>query len=302
MRSKLLLFLKGMAMGAADVVPGVSGGTIAFITGIYEDFLGALASLTGDAPKQFFRGDLRGFWKTVNGPFLAVLFAGIFTSILSLAHLIEYLMTHHAVLLWSFFFGLVVGSVYLMLRTLKTWDIAVIIALLLGTGIAYYITIMPAATGSDSLGYLVLCGAIAICAMVLPGISGSFILLLLGAYPTVIKAIADRNLAEIAAVGTGAIIGLLSFSKLLKWMFDRYTTVVTALLTGFLVGSLNKLWPWKEVLESYTKHEGTAKEEVVAIVEQNIAPGPDWSGALLFALMGCAVVVVLDALGRKFKR
>lgn len=293
------LFLKGMAMGAADVVPGVSGGTIAFITGIYEEFISSLSSLNVKAAQLLLSGQIKAFWQHINGSFLAVLFAGIFTSILSLASLLTYALEHHDIWVWSFFFGLVAASVLMVGKTVKTWNVASVIALVLGTATAYLITIAPATGGNTAPWYLVLCGALAICAMILPGISGSFILLLLGAYSTVLAAVADRDLWTIALIGVGAILGLLSFTKALKWIFQRYYSVTIALLTGFLLGSLNKLWPWKEVLTSFVKHPGTLKEEIVPLTVQNLPPNEHSVAALLFAIFGAVVVLGLEWAGNK---
>lgn len=301
MLKHIQLFLKGMAMGAADVVPGVSGGTIAFITGIYEELIGSISSINKDTFKLLFRGQFRELWTSINGNFLAVLFAGIFTSILTLASVLTYTLEHYPILTWSFFFGLVAASVWMMGRTVKRWNMNALLAFLIGTVVAYSITEMGATAGSDAPWYLVLSGALAICAMILPGISGSFILLLLGAYSTVLAAVANRELLTIAYVGIGAVAGLLLFSKGLKFIFERYYNFTIALLSGFLLGSLNKLWPWKQVLETFTKHAGTEKEEIVALSVQNLAPGSDWPMALIFALFGAALVLGLEFAGKKLK-
>ncbi len=301
MLKHIQLFLKGMAMGAADVVPGVSGGTIAFITGIYEELIGSISSVNKDTFKLLFRGQFRELWTSINGNFLAVLFAGIFTSILTLASVLTFTLEHYPILTWSFFFGLVAASVWMMGRTVKQWNVNALLAFLIGTVVAYAITEMGTTAGSDAPWYLVLSGALAICAMILPGISGSFILLLLGAYSTVLAAVANRELLTIAYVGIGAVVGLLLFSKGLKFIFERYYNFTIALLSGFLLGSLNKLWPWKEVLETFTKHAGTEKEEMVALSVQNLAPGSDWPTALIFALFGAALVLGLEFAGKKLK-
>lgn len=256
MQKYLSLFLKGMAMGAADVVPGVSGGTIAFVTNIYETLIGNLSRFDGQALKLLFKGELKALWEHIGGTFLAVLFAGIFTSVLSLASALDYALEHHPTAIWSFFFGLVFASIFSVGKNVKGWKGKDIAAFILGSALAFWITTLPAVGGTDHPLYLILCGALAICAMILPGISGSFILLLLGAYATVLSAVSDRNLMIIAYVGIGAVAGLITFTKLLKWIFENYYNVAIALLTGFLLGSLNKLWPWKWVVEYYVKHEG----------------------------------------------
>jgi len=293
------LFLKGMAMGAADVVPGVSGGTIAFITNIYETLIHALSQFNLRAIHLLLKGQFKEFWSHINGIFLTVLFAGIFTSVLSLAALLSHLLETFPIHLWSFFFGLVFASIFIVGKQVSQWKWSTILSFTIGAALAYWITTLPASSGSESYAYLILCGALAICAMILPGISGSFILLLLGAYATVLEAIATREFGMIAAVSIGAILGLLSFTKLLKWVFEKYHDLTIALLSGFLLGSLNKIWPWKEVLVTFTKHEGTPKEEIVPILTQNLAPDELWLVALVLALCGAALVFGLEWTGNK---
>jgi putative membrane protein len=301
MQKYLSLFLKGMAMGAADVVPGVSGGTIAFITNIYEELIGNLSRFDAHAVKLLLRGQFRELWSHIGGTFLAVLFAGIFTSVLSLASILGYALEHHPTAIWSFFFGLVFASIFIVGRNITHWGVPQILSFIIGTAIAYWVTTLPAVGGTEHPLYLILCGALAICAMILPGISGSFILLLLGAYATVLNAVSDRNLLIIAYVGIGAIAGLISFTKALKWIFEHYYGIAVALLSGFLLGSLNKLWPWKHEVEHYVKHEGTPKEEYVPIITENLAPEADWTLALTLAIAGALVVFGLEWAG-KLKR
>src|SRR5210317_800974 len=301
MQKYLSLFLKGMAMGAADVVPGVSGGTIAFITNIYETLIGNLSRFDAHALKLLFKGELKALWEHIGGTFLAVLFAGIFTSVLSLASILGYALEHHPTAIWSFFFGLVFASIFIVGRNITHWGVPQILSFIIGTAIAYWVTTLPAVGGTEHPLYLILCGALAICAMILPGISGSFILLLLGAYATVLSAVSDRNLLIIAYVGIGAVAGLISFTKALKWIFEHYYSIAVALLSGFLLGSLNKLWPWKWVVEYYIKHEGTPKEEYVPLITENLAPGADWTLTLPLAIAGALVVFCLEWAG-KLKR
>lgn len=291
------LFLKGMAMGAADVIPGVSGGTIAFITNIYETLIHSLSQFDVRAIHLLLKGQFKDFWSHINGTFLTVLFAGIFTSILSLAALLSHTLETYPIQLWSFFFGLVFASIFIVGKQVQQWKLFTLISFALGAAVAFWITSLPAVAGSTSYGYLILCGALAICAMILPGISGSFILLLLGAYATVLEAIADREWAIIAAVGIGAAGGLLSFTRILKWVFAKYHDLTVALLSGFLLGSLNKIWPWKEVLVTFTKHPGTPEEEIVPIVTQNLAPDGLWLVALAIAFCGALVVFGLEWAG-----
>jgi putative membrane protein len=265
---KIMLFLKGMAMGAADVVPGVSGGTIAFITGIYDSLLGAIANVNLEAIKILKNEGLKPFWNRINGSFLLVLFSGIATSIFSLAKVFQYFVQHFPVQLWSFFFGLILASIPMLFKEVKKWDLVNLLSLVLGTGISFYITIASPSQGSESLLYIFLCGAIAICAMILPGISGSFILLLLGAYHQVLGAVSAFDLKIIFVFMLGAVVGLISFSNLIKYLLSKHFGVAMAVLTGFLIGSLNKIWPWKQNIQTRLNSKG----EVVAFLDKNVLP------------------------------
>ncbi|MDP6922910.1 MAG: DUF368 domain-containing protein, partial [Lutibacter sp.] len=237
----LRLSLKGMAMGAADVVPGVSGGTMALIVGVYEELLGSLSSLNYQSLRVLKTQGFTAAWKAVNGSFLLALFAGVLVSIFSLATLISWLLNHHPILVWSFFFGLVLASVVYVGKQLSTWTLSSVLFAILAAFVAYHITtLQPLVFGESSAFFLFLAGSIAICAMILPGISGSFILVLLGAYKPVLEAVHTRNIPNILFFMTGAVIGLLTFSKLLKWLFVRYKDQTLAVLTGFILGSLNK--------------------------------------------------------------
>jgi putative membrane protein len=289
LKDYVFISLKGIAMGAADVVPGVSGGTIAFITGIYEELLNTINSVNIDALKTLKKEGLKSFWKQINGNFIVALFLGIGISIASLAKLITYLMANQAILLWSFFFGLIIASIYLVGKKITKWDIPKIIGLLIGTAVAFYITLLPPMENPDALWYVFISGAIAICAMILPGISGSFILLLLGSYELVLNSIKDLKLTIIAVFGAGCIVGLLSFSKLLSWMFKKYHDLTIAILTGFLVGSLNKIWPWKDIISTRINSHG----KTVPFIEENVLP----SNFIGDAQIGLAVVMALIGLG-----
>jgi putative membrane protein len=249
--------LKGMAMGAADVVPGVSGGTIAFISGIYEELLQSISNVNLGLLKTLKQEGLKAAWKQVNGAFLASLFLGIFVSIVSLAKAIKILLENEPILLWSFFFGLVVASIIYIVKQITKWNFIAVAILILGAFLAYYITTLhPLILEDSSLLFLFFAGAIAICAMILPGISGAFILVLLGAYKPILAAVNDRDFKTILAVGLGAIVGLLSFSKILKWLFANYKNYTLAALTGFIIGSLNKIWPWKLTQSVFDKTTG----------------------------------------------
>ncbi|MBP93237.1 MAG: DUF368 domain-containing protein [Flavobacteriaceae bacterium] len=241
----LLISLKGIAMGAADAVPGVSGGTIAFISGIYEELITTISNVNLGLFKTLKTSGFTAFWKALNGNFLVALLLGIIVSFVSFMRLAKYLIEYHPVLIWSFFFGLIIASIYFVGKQINKWHLPTVLALITGTVIAFYITTLPSSAGNESPYFLFIAGAIAICAMILPGISGSFILLILGAYKTLSDAFHDFDLKRIALFAGGALVGLLSFSHVLKWLFKNYHNVTLALLTGFIFGSLNKVWPWK---------------------------------------------------------
>lgn len=275
----LMLTFKGVAMGAADVVPGVSGGTIAFISGIYEELLASIKSLDMQAVKLLFSFKLKELWKKINGNFLFFLFLGIGTSILSLAKLITTLLQTHPIFIWAFFFGLVLASTYFVSKRIKKWDFIRYVSFVIGIGIAYYITIATPAQTPDSLLFIFLCGMIAICAMILPGISGSFILLLLGKYEYVMNALITVNIPVIIVFAVGAVIGIISFSHLLTYLLNRFHDTTIAVLAGFMLGSLNKVWPWKEI---------------VAETENNVLPHSYlWEGVGLMAV-GFIVVYIIE--------
>ncbi|NVK26820.1 MAG: DUF368 domain-containing protein [Flavobacteriia bacterium] len=259
-------------MGAADVVPGVSGGTIAFITGIYEELIESINRVNLEALKTLKNEGFKAAWEYINGSFFLALFLGIGVSIASLAKGISWLLVNEPVLLWSFFFGLVFASIFFVGNQVKKWRLPPILSFILGAAIAYWITVLPASGSNEALWYILLSGSIAICAMILPGISGSFILVLLGSYAVVLEAIHERNLVIIAVFGVGAVVGLLSFARVLKVMFAKYHDLTIALLSGFLLGSLNKIWPWKRVDEVMIKHAGEADEEVVNVIEKTVLP------------------------------
>jgi len=253
----MVIGFKGMAMGAADVVPGVSGGTIAFISGIYEELLNSISNVNLDLLKTLKTAGFKSAWKQLNGNFLVSLFVGIFMSIISLAKVIKYLLENEPILLWSFFFGLVLASIIFIAKQVTKWNFISVLVLFIGAFLAYFITTLnPLVSENSSLLFMFLAGAIAICAMILPGISGAFILVLLGAYKPVLEAVNDRDFKTVAVIGLGAIIGLLSFSKILKWLFANYKNHTLATLTGFIIGSLNKIWPWKLTETVFDKTAG----------------------------------------------
>lgn len=307
------LYLKGMAMGAADVVPGVSGGTIAFITGIYEELLDTIKGFNLSVLKTLKQEGIKATWEKTNATFLAVLFAGIFTSVISLAKGITFLLETYPVLLWAFFFGLIVASSVIIAKFIKKWSLNTIVSLLAGAAIAYYVTIAAPSQIPDGLIYIFLAGMIAICAMILPGISGSFILLLLGAYATVLGSISGlvdglkaTDSEMIISFGTnltvfafGCLIGIIAFSNFLSWMFKKAYSMTMALLTGFMIGSLNKVWPWKETTEFRINSHG----EEVPFLQSNISPmrfeelygepAQLWL-AIALCVIGFAVVFIME--------
>lgn len=287
-------------MGAADVVPGVSGGTIAFISGIYEELLESISSVSFKTIKILRTSGLNAAWKQINGNFLISLLVGIAISIFSLAKIISWLLEHEPVLLWSFFFGLVLASIYYIGKQITNWNVLTIIVLSSGALLAFWITtLQPLVSENSSSFFLFIAGALAICAMILPGISGAFILVLLGAYRPVLEAVHNRDLNIIVIVGAGAIVGLLTFSRLLKWLFHHYKNLTLAILTGFVLGSLNKIWPWKRIVET-KMIEG---KEIV-LREQSISPF-DYSEnnqlilAIFVATVGFISILLLEKLAVK---
>lgn len=294
-----MITLRGLAMGAADVIPGVSGGTIAFITGIYEELINSIKSINPASLKLLVRGRIKDFWKAINGNFLISLVTGILISILSLAKLMEYLLETYPVLVWSFFFGLIVASAIFVVRYIKKWNAGVVFITLVGAVIAYLITILTPAEANTSYPFIFFSGAIAICAMILPGISGSFILVLLGMYRFILQAVSDFNIPVILVFLIGAGISIILFSNFLSWLFKKYHDLTIGLLAGFMVGSLNKVWPWKKVVETFTDSHGNVKP----LIEENILPATYEAisnkpsllgGALVLALFGFVLIFVIE--------
>ncbi|QNM86996.1 DUF368 domain-containing protein [Polaribacter pectinis] len=301
LKEYIVVGLKGMAMGAADVVPGVSGGTIAFISGIYEELLSSISNVNLGLFKTLKNDGIKAAWKQLNGSFLLALFIGIFISIISLAKAIKYLLENEPILLWSFFFGLVLASIIYIAKQIEKWNFISVLILVLGAFLAYYITTLnPLVSENSSILFMFLAGAIAICAMILPGISGAFILVLLGAYKPILAAVNDRDFKTIAAVGFGAIIGLLSFSKVLKWLFANYKNYTLAALTGFIIGSLNKIWPWKETLTWRTNSHGVE----VPFNQQSVSPfsfngDAELTMAIVLAIIGFGLILLMEKLAVK---
>ena len=299
----IVLALKGCAMGMADVVPGVSGGTIAFISGIYEELLDSIRSVDASALRLLLRFRLAEFWRHINGRFLLPVLLGIAVAIFSLARLMTYLLTNHPIAIWSFFFGLIVASALLVARQIGRWDWRTVLAFAVGAAAAWWITVATPAETPDDWWFVMLSGAIAICAMILPGISGAFILLLLGKYQYIMHAVGEFDIPVIAVFVIGAAAGIISFSHLLSWLLKHWHDVTVAVLMGFMVGSLNKVWPWKETVETYLDSHGIAQP----LVQNNIAPGTfeQLTGqpsllvqAILLGIVGFLVIYGIELVAR----
>ena len=317
-------------MGAADAVPGVSGGTIAFISGIYEELISTISNVNFSLITTWKKEGFLAFWKQLNGNFIIALLLGIIISFVSFMRLAKYLIEYHPVLIWSFFFGLIIASIYFVAKQIKKWELSTVVSLFLGAIIAYYISSMPLSTDSDSSLFLVFAGAIAICAMILPGISGSFILLVLGAYKALSDAVHDWDFKKLGLFVLGAVVGLLSFSRLLKWLFKHYHNLTLAVLTGFILGSLNKVWPWKETMMVMNKDTGNLSElkefsefgtlsvyqksienfeSLKTVSEQSISPwfyseingniNPQILTSILLMLAGFLTIFILEKIGNK---
>ncbi|WP_353889579.1 DUF368 domain-containing protein [uncultured Paraglaciecola sp.] len=296
------LTLKGMLMGAADAVPGVSGGTIAFMTGIYEELIFSLKQCGLSALQMLFKQGIKATWRHINGNFLLAVFGGILLSLLTVSRVVLYLLDNHPILLWSFFFGLILAAVWSLIRHIKKWNLSIIATFITGAVSAYYITIMSPTSIESTPLIIFISGMIAICAMILPGISGSFILLLLGMYAPMLTAIKELQFFTLAIFAAGCATGLISFSHVLSWMFKHHKTTTLALLGGFMLGSLNKVWPWKETIESIIDRHG--KE--VPLVQENISPiafeslnsQPSYLWyAIVLSLFGMFLVILLEKIG-----
>ena len=301
LKEYVVISLKGMAMGAADVVPGVSGGTIAFISGIYEELLNSISSFNFSLINVFKNEGFKSVWIKVNGNFLVSLFVGILISVLSLAKLIESMLENHPIVIWSFFFGLVLASIIYIGKQITKWTKGSVLCLILGAMLAFYITTLnPMVSANSSPWFLFLAGMIAICAMILPGISGSFILVLLGAYKPVLNALNTKDFVSIIIFLVGAILGLLSFSRILKWLFSTYKNYTLATLTGFIIGSLNKIWPWKETISWRTNSKGIEVPFNTASVSPFSFEGDNQLLISIFLmLIGFGLIILLEKLAIK---
>ena len=281
MLKHLIVALKGFFMGAANVVPGVSGGTIALITGIYKEIIEALGSLTQkETWKSLFKGDFRGFWNQVHGTFLIWLAIGVVLSVFSLAKLMTYVLEHFPVHTWAFFFGLIVASAILMFKGIKGWGIKEILFTLGGVALGLIVCTLSPTKTPDNWFFIFLCGAIAVCTMILPGISGSFILVIMGKYDYIMQAVADLNWPVLIVFGLGCVVGILAFAKFLHWLLARFEKQTMLVLLGFILGSLVKVWPW-------------ANESAKAL------PDPHYGAAALWCVLGVALVLGVEWLATR---
>lgn len=291
--------LKGMAMGAADVVPGVSGGTIAFITGIYQELIATISGVELSLITIWKTEGFKAMWQKLNGSFILALLTGILISVFSIMRLANYLLEEHPVLIWSFFFGLILASVWFVAKQIPEWNLKIVLALVIGAVLAFIIVSLPPVVGVPSNWYLFMAGAIAICAMILPGISGAFILVLLGAYKTITEAAHDFDIKTLGIVAVGAVVGLLSFSRLLKWLFDHYSSITLAVLTGFIAGSLNKIWPWKKVLETAEFGDKSVVIRETSVLPWNFEGDPNLLFSVLLMFAGFFLILLLERIATK---
>jgi len=311
--------VKGACMGAADVIPGVSGGTIAFIMGIYDDFVGSLAAINAEAVKMLLKGQFKAFWKHINGSFLLSLVIGIGISVVSLAGLMQMLLSDFPIQTWAFFFGLIVASSIFIIRGISGWRLREGLLLVLGIILGVVICTLSPTQTPDGLWFIFLSGAIAICAMILPGISGSFILLILGKYQYMMGCISDlvsgvnfgQNLLILCIFGIGAVVGILGFSKFLHWLLARWNKETLIVLAGFIIGSLVKVLPWSNteaiVLSQFPDAallaeslDGHLPAEVLA--QYSGSTDPHIAGAILFALIGFGLVTGIELAGKIITR
>lgn len=315
----IMVAIKGACMGAADVIPGVSGGTIAFITGIYDQLIGSINSINGTAVKLFFSGKFKEFWKHINGNFLLSIFCGIIISVLSLAGLMQYLLEHHPIQTWAFFFGLIVASSIFILRGIEGWNLKSVIFLILGVILGIVVCTLSPTQTPDALWFIFLSGALAICAMILPGISGSFILLILGKYKYIMGTITGvttgtavgEGLVILGVFAVGAVCGILAFSRFLHWLLARYHKQTLLVLAGFIIGSLVKVWPWSNmeaiVISQFPEIADMAAATGQAIPVEVLADylpqvNMQIGSAVLFALIGFFLVTGIEIVGKVLSR
>ncbi|WP_026950762.1 DUF368 domain-containing protein [Algoriphagus mannitolivorans] len=302
-----LTYLKGMAMGAADIVPGVSGGSIALIAGIYQTLLDSINSFNLENLSLLKKLEVKKFYKAVNGSFLLSLLLGILTSVFALSKVITYLMSEHPIPLWSFFCGLILVSAFMILRDIKRWHLGVVLAVLLGTVLAFWVTNLPPTASPDAKWFVFVAGAIAICAMILPGISGSFILLILGKYETILQAVSEKDIFTLALFASGCVVGILSFSRLVAFLLRKFHSTTIGLLSGFMLGSVNELWPWKIVTAWRTSSSGEQKPFLTENLwpteyAEQVGNDPLILNALLAFLFGIGLVLGIERLATKLQK
>ena len=304
MQKYIILILKGIGMGAANVIPGVSGGTIALITGIFERLIHSIKSFNIKAIRLFFSGKFKEFAKHTDIYFLLAILIGIIIAVVSLAKVFDFLFVNYPVYIWSFFFGLVLASVYFVGKTISKWSTSVVITFIIGVAIAVYVSTLNPAVENKGFVYLMFCGVAAICSMILPGLSGSFILVILGNYKLVaIDAINNRDIEILIPVLLGAVVGLLAFSHFLSWVFKKYKNQTIAILTGFILGSLSILWPWQKKIYLYNDfNELIIKkgEPVVARFERIIPEtfNNEVMTAIIFVLVGVVSIWLIEKLAK----
>ena len=289
-------FFKGIGIGSANVIPGVSGGTIALITGIFERLINALKSCNLTAIKLFFTGKLKEFAQHIDLWFLASVGSGVVVAILSIARLFEFLFAEYPIYLWSFFFGMILVSIYYVGITIEKFNWKVVLSFIIGTAFALFIAFGTPANENSNILYLMICGAVATCSMILPGLSGSFVLVLMGNYQLImIDAVNDLNLGILIPVAIGGVVGLLAFSHLLSWIFKNYRDITIAVLTGFILGSMPIIWPWKNDIITYFGSEAKVTGYEYYFPEFNI----EFATALVIMLIGAALIVLTEKMAKK---
>ena len=305
-KQHLLTYIKGIAMGAADVVPGVSGGTIALITHIYERLISAIDNVSLSLVLQLFTTNRKNAWAKLDGTFLFALTFGISTSILLVTSGVSWLLTHYPIPLWAFFFGLILSSAFVLKNSVSNWNTTSMLLLLSGGIVAFGIGLIAPSQGSENLLYLFFCGMLVVIAMILPGISGAFILILLGAYGTALDAVAKikafqlEGLVVFAVMASGGLVGLKVFAKVLRWLYTTYKNMVLATMIGFLLGSLYKVWPWKQTTQYYTNSDG----ELVPLTSVAVFPDLTYErNQVVFAicafLFGLVLLFFLERLSKR---
>ncbi len=297
--------LKGMVMGAADIIPGVSGGTIAFITGIYEKLVFSIKTISDVATlRLLFTLRIKEFWTAINGNFLSLVFGGILISVFSLSKLITWLLETYPMFVWAFFFGLILASVGLIVKSSEKPNVVHVLVFVVFTAVAYYITSLPPVNMGSGMLNTFLAGAIAICAMILPGISGSFILLILGQYQNILRAVNNLDVLTLSVFTAGTVVGLIVFSNFLSWLLKRFKQTTVFALAGFMTGALNKVWPWKVTVSYFIDKHGHKHP----LLQENLLPhdfatqtglSPEVFGVLLFFLAGITVIWLFDRLSKQ---